>query len=476
MTRVALSGGAYTARSLASSAQIVLNLVPETPPPGEDNPPQPHYLTPGLLRFAAGPTGPIRGLYYPGGGGNFLYAVFGTQVCTIEVDTGAVAVIGAINNEPTLVSMQGSGIVIVICDGTSNGWYINLTSHTVTHITDSAFMGATSIAFLDTFLLFNQPGTQLWYSSPSNYAGNSTPFDPLFVASKSTYVDIIMGLISVNQVIWIIGNQTTELWVDVGAADFPFQRVPEVLIMHGTVSTNSIATIDGSVFWLSDDTQGRNMVLQGQGYEAKRISTPAVEYEWSTYSVTGDANGMTYEQAGHSFYFLTFPTADKTWVYDLQTGLWHQRSSADGTGVQHRHRMNVCVSVKNIYAGDFSNNLVYILDQGTYTDNGTPIMRQRAFPHMLNDGNRVTYWRFMTDFSYVHDTNPSDLISLDWSDDRGNSYGTPLTVRMNNTVDGGAMTFWRLGTARDRIFRLTWSAPFEVMLQGAWVDAEACSS
>jgi hypothetical protein len=451
-----------------------MNLIPEPPPPGEDSAPWTYYPTPGLTEFAQAASGPVRGIYVPGNGLGFYYAVIGSGVYAISQTTQTMTYIGSIGSSSGPVCMQDNRIVMVIVDGSTNGWYVTLSDNTLTQISDSAFFGATQVVFLDTFLVFNKVNSNQWYSSPSNYAGNSTPFDSLYIATKSTYPDNIVALASINQLIWIIGAQTTELWYDAGSADFPFGRVPEVLIHHGCVASYSIATADGGVFWLSQDLQGRNMVLHGAGYQAKRISTYPIEYAISKYGKVSDAIGMTYSQAGHVFYVLTFPTASKTWVYDLTTDQWHERCSLDASGNEQRHRMN-CVAPNGqfIVAGDFENGTLYHLDPGAYTDNGTPIKRQRAFPHMMGNANRVFHRRFVADMGIVDD--PNDNLSLDWSDDRGNTFGSPITMAMVNT-QGMGFAWWRLGLSRDRVYRLTWTAPIEIALQGAWIEADAGTS
>lgn len=473
--RVNLSGGSYQTRNVIASAQRCLNLFPEPPPPAEDSAPYAYYPTPGLS-FVAQDTAnvaPVRGIYFPGNGSIVYYAVIGSGVYTINVLTGAIAKIGTISSSTGPVSMQDNTIVIALVDGSANGWYITMSNNVLTEISDAAFFGATHVVYLDTFLLFNKPASNEWYSSPSNYAGNSTPFDSLYIATKTTYPDNIQGLASINQTIWLIGNQTTELWFDAGATDFPFQRVPEVLIHHGASARYSIATTDGGVFFLSKDQQGFGMVLYGSGYQTKRISTYPIEHAISKYSTISDAVGMTYMQAGHVFYILSFPTADKTWCYDLTTDQWHERCSLDGSGAEHRHRANcIAASGVNIFVGDYANGAVYQFSSAVYTDNGTPIKRQRSFPHMMGNANRVFHRRFVADMGVTADT--ADSLALDWSDDRGNTYGTPMPLPMSST--GFSFVWWRLGVSRDRVYRLTWTAPIEDALQGAWVEADAGSS
>ncbi|MFE1676613.1 hypothetical protein ACFMJE_18460, partial [Acinetobacter baumannii] len=79
------------------------------------------------------------------------------------------------------------------------------------------------------------------------------------------------------------------------------------------------------------------IVYRAVGYTGKRISTHAIEYAIQSYSTITDAIAFTYQQEGHSFYVLTFPTADKTWVFDVSTELWHERAGfVDGEFTRHR--------------------------------------------------------------------------------------------------------------------------------------------
>ena len=57
-------------------------------------------------------------------------------------------------------------------------------------------------------------------------------FDPLYIAAKNGYPDLIVGLIVMHREIWLIGTLTTEIWYDAGAADFPFQAMPGAFVEH----------------------------------------------------------------------------------------------------------------------------------------------------------------------------------------------------------------------------------------------------
>lgn len=74
----------------------------------------------------------------------------------------------------------------------------------------------------------------------------------------------------------------------------------------------------------------------------------------------------------------------------------------------------------------------------------------------------------------THTTPPalSDQVFLEWSDDRGHSFGSPVGLPLVRGEYIEMLRWQRLGYARDRVFRISWSAPIPTALQGAWIDVE----
>ena len=404
MTRLALSGGAYETRSVIAAAQKCMNLYAESLPTGNkytgssgiEEPAQfAYYPTPGLRRLNTLPQNGVRAIKQATTGG--IYAVAGSGVYRIDPSTWAGTLLGSVTTgHRTPVSMQDNGLMMAIVDGSPYGWSIDLTNDTFAQIADPTgmFSGADVVQYLDTYLLFNKPKTPQFYSSDSL----SLKFDPLWFANKQSFSDLLVTLAVAKREIWLLGDRTSEVWYNSGKPDFTFEEQPGTFVDHGCCAKYSAAVYDNSVFWLSRDRQGRGFVIQGAGYQTKRISTHAIEQELAGYETLNDAIGFCYGIAGHAFYVLTFPKADRTWVYDIVTGLWHEWAWIDSNGDEHRHRANCCYPVNDtIVVGDWQNGNLYALDRNVYTDDGQPIKRVRAFPHILNDGNRVFYRQFVAD-------------------------------------------------------------------------------
>lgn len=507
MPQVPLLSGAYQSRSIIAGAQQCVNLFPEVNPQGSQSPtPVTHYPTPGLTAIAQlADTLSVRGVYVASNGE--FYAICGPSIYRMSSDY-TITKIGTIPNRSTPVSMKDNGLVLLIVDGTSNGYCIDLTNpaRTFGQISDSVFTGGVKVDYIDTYFVVNVPNSGLFQLSVSNVtytlctSGTSgAAFNPLYIVQKSGGADPVSTLICVHREIWVLGTKTSEVWIDQGTPDIPIGELPGTFIEHGCVAPYSVAAHDNMPFWLSQDRDGRNIVAMGENYAAKRISTHALEDMMSKYKTVSDAIGFVYQIVGHVFYALTFPSQDVTWCYEIASGLWHQWASVDQNGVLHRHRANCHASNFNInIVGDWQNGTLYALDPNVFTDNGSPILRIRTFPHLINDGKQVIYTSFIADMQVgeisgeewkasntaggafssgfsigftANETTVVPKISLRYSDTRGASWSNRVLQDMGATGQYNTSVKWsRLGKARDRVFELSWDAPVNTALNGAFIE------
>lgn len=306
-----------------------------------------------------------------------------------------------------------------------------------------------------------------------------TAFDPLDIAAKSGSADPIVAIAAVHKELWLIGELTTEIWIGTGAADFYFQLQQGAYIDHGCAAEYSAANQDIILFWLMQDKQGRCIVVQGGNYQVNEISTPRLVSTFAQYPNISDAIGFCFQMEDHAFYCLIFPTANKTWLYDLTTKTWTEWAWINPTeGTFNRHRANCAMFVygKNL-VGDWENGKILELDPNLYTDEGGPITRVRTFMHMLNDGKRMTYDAFAADMEcgtsvQLTEEEAEPEVLLSFSDDRGKTFGNKLAQSMGREGEYLVQPSWnRLGMARDRVFKLEWSGNCKTALNGAWFDA-----
>jgi hypothetical protein len=465
---IPLIGGAYTARSVIANAQRCVNLFPERNPEGADSP-FTYYPTPGLVLKGTPPVaGAARGIY--SSSNNKLFYVVGSNVYVVTSNF-VFTLLGTLFTTVGMVAMKDNGITLSISDGSSRRYLVDLgTLVFTTEASNPAYSDSNAVAYLDTFLIYNVPGTREWFSSLSN----TTDLDPTYWATKTANPDLLVSLGVVNRQLVLLGQSTSEVWTNSGAAGFPFEITQGVFIEFGCTAVNSVARNNLKLYWLAQNENGWCQVAMMQGYKVNIISNKAIENEINSYAVKSDAVGFIYQQAGHTFYFLTFPTANKTWVVSLEEDSfeWHERVWIDSSGIENRHRAN-CHSFafgQNL-VGDWENGNLYCFDTGTYTDNGQPIIRRRGFPHLNKGGNMLEYASFAANMNAGTVISGSNMISLRYSDTRGKSWGTPQQQTVGNTGQYNVQPSWsQLGTARDKVFELFWSINGEVVLQGCYLQ------
>lgn len=495
MPRLPLISGAYEARGVIANAQSCVNLVFEGNP--QDAPfPATHYCAPGCYVYSDYSgifSGIPRGMYWSSRGQ--FFAVVGTSLIQVTGPgpTGY-TYITDIGNSGYPVSMMDNGNILCVVDGTAippggtgppatGGWFVDLGTLEVQPITDPSFNGATKVDFMDTFFLFNWPGTPTFYSTLSNITLTTDPqWDPAgaYWSEKTGYNDHVMTIVCIHDLIWVFGVVTTEIWFNAGASGFPFQRMPNAIIPHGCVSQWGATIAGDAVYWLAQDRTGRNVLMRGIGFQAQRVSNFAVETEWADYQYVSDTLVMAYQQAGHLFVVLYFQSANVTWTYDATTNQFHRRTygADDDAWLPY----SICTwgtlydqgpgEQNLIIAGDRTGPRLLAIDRHTYTDCGTAIKRTRAWPHILNDQKRMSHKQFA--IALQPGQLQPDQVSLRWSDDAGQTWGQPVAQNVTNGFPAtyGQYSWRRLGYARDRVYELSWTAEGETALNGAWIEVD----
>lgn len=477
MPQVPFVGAAYQARSRNLDAQVCINLFPVLGESGTAKAPVALYGTPGTKPLFELDDGPVRSLHVPTNGTD-LIVVSGSSVYRVVAGIGkspSFRKIGDVDGGTAPVSITDNGTQAVIVMG-DTGYIVDLSSNSVTQITDEAFYGATSVDILITFAIFNRPRTNQFYISGSN----TITFDALDFASAESNAEPIVRLL-VNHADIVIFKQTvTEIWRASGDADFPFARDTNAAIEQGCAAPWSAVSMDNSVFWVGNAAEGGGIVWRLDGYTPRRVSTDAIEYAIASYGDISDAIGYAYQQEGHTFYVLTFPSANATWCYDAATQLWHQRAYLDPTtGALGRHRSNCHVYYNGLHiVGDFETGGLYTLDLDYMQDGADPLPAIRAASHISGpDEGWAIHNRLQvimeTGVGLIDGQGAAPVALLDWSNDGGHTWSSQHEAAIGRIGEYRARVRWnRLGRARDRVYRLTISDPVKRVILGAVLNPE----
>lgn len=470
----AFIGPSYTMQSVNVDCQRCVNLFPELNAlgTGKDGEIAALVPTPGLRTLLTLPKNVTRGCWTASNGE--LYWVASSKLYKITSSFIATE-IGTLNTDSGYVSMSDNGVQVVIVDG-SYGYAWTIATNTFSQITDPDFQGATHVSYQDGYFIFNKPNTNQWYISSIN----GIDFDALDFASAEGSPDLVVGVTSNNQNVFIFGTKSTEVYYNSGDNDFPFARIQGAVIEVGCSAPHSIAKVVGSTYWVGGDKDGSGVVYRMQGYQPQRISTPAIETVIR--SISSDqlllARAYTYQQGGHLFYCLNLPGTKSTFVYDATTGFWHERTYLN-LWSQERHRSE-CHTVafgKNI-VGDYQNGKIYELDQNTYTDDGVSIAKIRSSPHVSKTGKRIRHNGFELDLEAGTGTdgtnqgnNPQAV--LRFSDDGGHSWSNERWADIGKIGKRNTRVLWsRLGSSRSRVYEVKITDPVKTVLIGANLDIE----
>lgn len=176
-------------------------------------------------------------------------------------------------------------------------------------------------------LAFDDASKTLYWSDTDD----ATTWQPLNYTQRSIAPDPWQAMtVDGKNLIWLIGEQTGEVWYYSGALDAPFAPVPGAVFRYGIAAPWSLTSLGDQVMWLSQNASGNGIVVMTNGYTPERVSNYAVETAINRYAATvgiADAEAYSYQDQGHVFYVLTFPAANATWVFDSTTGLWHERGT-----------------------------------------------------------------------------------------------------------------------------------------------------
>ena len=382
---------------------------------------------------------------------------------------------------------------------------------------DGAFTGGGVVDVNDNYFIYTRPGTQQFAISDVL----SPITQPLSFASKFTSPDNLVSLIADNGQLYLLGEKSSEVWVDQGTFPVAYQRIPGSSNQQGIIAPFSVARVGNFFCYVSQNIRGQNQVVLMNGYIPQRVSTHAVEQSLLD-QYTADAIAYTYQLEGHEVYVVTFPTIDITWAYDITTNLWHKWLWTDGDNNYHRHRSNCAAVFQNIVVvGDWENGNLYQLDQSAYTDSGSEIRRLRRAPHILSDLQRQYFDELQLQFQpgvgdggfsrdrniylgspyYIGPTaslvigyqdidvlgnsgqiSPTDVLynpkaMLRWSNDGGSTWSKEYWQDIGQQGKYTHRAIWRrLGWSRDRIFEVVVTDPIKAVVVSANLKASGADN
>lgn len=426
------------------------------------------YPTPGVEAFATVTELGGRAMFAQAGR---CFAVFGTKLYEIFAD-GTTTARGTVVDDlnPATIASNGDGGLELFITSGGLGYTYDLTTNILTQTVGVGGTQLTSAvasfggSLYGYFVVFDASDSRFYISGLLDGA----TWDPTQFAERTIGQDpwVSMYVSSYGQ-IWLFGGQTTEVWYNNGTSPFPFAPDPSGLLPYGCAAPFSVREAGNQIVWLATTANGGYQVMAAKGFSPQRISTYALENTIASYTTVDDAYGETYNDLGHMFYLLTFPSAQQTWCYDFTTGLWHER----GTWIALQNTYDAwrpqwhCFAFNKHLMADRDSGVVYHMDKAFALDvDGLAIRRVRRTPAVFLEHTKLKVPKLevflQAGLGTLTGQGVNPQVMLRTSADGGMTWGN------ERTASAGALgnyttrcIFRRLGQARNKVFELSVSDP-----------------
>lgn len=458
-----LTGGTYRHPSLPLSAQTTRNFWPQQIDNQSAKSPYILHSWPGLTLFGAG-SGADGGQFEHNG---TLYHVAGTTLYSVD-SAGTHTALGTMGGSgPCIFDGMGSSVIIV-----RSGSVYEWNGTTLTLAADTDFETPNSVTVLNNQAIYDGDQGRFCVSD----VGTPITINSLNYATAESNSDDLIRVYAHLEQVYLFGNKTVERWWDSGVGNPPFDRVQGGTISIGLQALHSVASNKDSLYFLGTDSR----IYRSSGGNVAAVTDKALARAIADMSDSSDAVGFCFTKDDQYFYQITFPTADKTFIYP-EGGQWFEVSSGVLGGR----------SIGNSYAfaygkhliGDYQNGNLYELDDDTYTENGAAVRRVRDTAPMhgglvQKPGKRLEMNRFElimeTGTGLVSGQGSDPVVMLSFSDDGGRSFCTEIWGAVGKLGEYLWKVEWfALGSFDSRVIRIATTDPVKYSIHSAAADIEA---
>lgn len=427
------------------------------------------YGAPGLSLFKdIGVVAGVRGVHEFNGVllavvGETLYTVTGAGVATAR---GTIAGIDAV-----IVSNNGNEAAIV-SDAASYVW----DGTTLATITDPDFKQASSVDFLDQYLIFTKANSGQFFLSD---LASATSYDALDIATAESRPDALLRIIVQNREALLFGTKTMEGWYNAGDADFPLVR-GQTYSEVGIIGKYATVLIDNSVAWLASDKTVR---VQRAG-SPQIVSDAVISNEIESWADASLTRAMAYTVRGHLVLVLRNPDGCLVWDASLPAEIaWSARKSQDSETWRVGCMETMPAGTEwngRIICGDASTGKLYTLDVGANHENDAELTMELVSRTLGPGGQPFTLdsLEVMVEpgVSVATGQGSDAKIWAQFSRDSGKTFGARLERSLGAAGVAPKTIRWDgLGQfpARGGVFKLGISDPVSRALTSAYADVQA---
>ena len=473
-----LLGGSYTYKDAGWNNQRTINWIPKVSAEQEKNKTQTALVArPGLTRFAEVTGNCVRGLFTARTlSSERCFAVVDTNLYEINYDHSATlrgALTGCATGTCSKVYMKLNNNSELMIQDPLAGYVFDLTDNSLTQITDVDYPNGNTLDYSDGYFIISDADGRVTFSE----LGEGTNWDGFNFFTPSFKPDKVKAVVAFREEIYCFGDETIEVYINDG--ETPFIRQSRTSIYYGLTARDSVASWHGGVFFLGHSQAGGSEIyMMGTNYALNPISTQTICQRINEHT-NEDAEGFVQvSKEGNVFYYLHLPSLNTTLVYDMTTGMWHERQSqrpysdADGTYQQSMYR-GKCFTVfkgKHLFGDRYSGNILQE-DDNISTDDGLIRTLRRTSPVFHKELKYISVYELQIDLNSGKQTSDSDPVMMfKYSLDGGNTFESEQLIKIGATGEyDKRIIFNKMGTARNWVIDFSITDPVDTTIMQSTV-------
>lgn len=301
---------------------------------------------------------------------------------------------------------NGDGQILIVGPDSQEGYVFEIVSNvfTVLNETTHGFLGGGSqcIFFGGRAFVIKKGTGQFQCSLPYNFL--SWPADAFGTAEFDS--DELLSLETNGNYLLLLGRYTGEMWVFQDTVPLPVVPTNSTFRI-GILAPQAHICFENDFYWFGGNAEGKGIVYKmSPGGEPTIISDYSIDRNISPLPNQYDAFMYAYQDLGHRFIFLTFGQGNRTFVYDISEGFWHEESTRlEPSGVFTCLPWESVIFHNNKLLGlNRLNGEISEIRDDLYTDNGSPIVLERKLPVFPNEGSWKNYYREVELFTEMGNT------------------------------------------------------------------------
>ena len=345
------------------------------------------------------------------------------------------------------VSLASNGTKMAIVVPGGNAYQFDDSTSTITQVTDGDYITSDTVVYKDGFYVYTASDGSVFFNSALN---DPLTFDALDFGTAEINPDRIIAAHVNHNELFILGDETIEVFQNIGGSGFPFQRIDGANIQKGCYAKFSPVEFDNTFLFIGGGLNERAAIWRVvSSQSAVKISTDAIDH--SIQKFTDDeialAFSYTFTMNGQFIVAFTFESdaiPSVTFCYNGTSQRWFQMQS----GVDdNKWRVNAMArAYGKILCADTEDGRLGYLDD-VYTEYGETVYQERTTQPYMTEGN-TTFWSenelFMeTGVGLTSGQGSDPQIKMSYSDDGGRTFSADRTRSYGKIGEYDKRVVWR---------------------------------